>query len=201
MRRSFSKSKLFSGAATDFGAAPNTQVSFVDAAMPGMLPVINGECVGAGGAHGTWPERADQICIAGSTGKTILCRSAARLPDQPVRTSRCRHWQNRHRVGGWIGSDHRCDAPASGAGRWQIAARPGSVALVHRSQPLGVALMEIVSEPDIRSPEEAGAYLLQAAHGAALSRHLRPATWTRGACAADVNVSVRKAGRSVSHAL
>jgi aspartyl-tRNA(Asn)/glutamyl-tRNA(Gln) amidotransferase subunit B len=40
-----SKSKLFSGAATDFGAAPNTQVSFVDAAMPGMLPVINGECV------------------------------------------------------------------------------------------------------------------------------------------------------------
>src|SRR5689334_23695721 len=40
-----SRAKLFSGAATDFGASPNTQVSFVDAAMPGMLPVINRECV------------------------------------------------------------------------------------------------------------------------------------------------------------
>lgn len=39
------KSKLFSGAATDFGSAPNTQVSLVDAAMPGMLPVLNGHCV------------------------------------------------------------------------------------------------------------------------------------------------------------
>ena len=43
--RSISKAKLFSGAATEFGAEPNTQVSFVDAAFPGMLPVINRECV------------------------------------------------------------------------------------------------------------------------------------------------------------
>ena len=46
-----SNAKLFSGASTEFGGAPNSHVSLVDAAMPGMLPVINAECVRAGGAY------------------------------------------------------------------------------------------------------------------------------------------------------
>ena len=79
-----SKSKLFSGAATDFGAAPNTQVSFVDAAFPGMLPVINRVCVAAGGAHRARPERAHQHGQPLRSQELFLSRSACRLSDQPV---------------------------------------------------------------------------------------------------------------------
>ena len=49
-------SKLFSGASTEFGGAPNSHVSLVDAAMPGMLPVINEECVAPGGPHRARPQ-------------------------------------------------------------------------------------------------------------------------------------------------
>ena len=65
-----SKAKLFSGASTEFGAEPNSNVSFVDAAMPGMLPVINQVCVehavrsgcGLEGERGVWTRRSSCIC-------------------------------------------------------------------------------------------------------------------------------------------
>ena len=68
-----SRSKLFSGAATEFGAEPNSQVSFVDAAFPGMLPVLNRECVAQAGAHRTRPERADQSHQPVRPEKLFLC--------------------------------------------------------------------------------------------------------------------------------
>ncbi len=64
------KSKLFSGASTEFGADPNSQVSFVDAAMPGMLPVINKKCVEQAVRTGAWPEGEDQPASACSTART-----------------------------------------------------------------------------------------------------------------------------------
>ena len=76
-----SKAKLFSGASTAFGAAPNSQVSLVDAAMPGMLPVINEALRRAGGAHRARPQGADQPRLASSTARTTsipTCRRATR---------------------------------------------------------------------------------------------------------------------------
>jgi aspartyl-tRNA(Asn)/glutamyl-tRNA(Gln) amidotransferase subunit B len=165
-----SKAKLFSGAATDFGAPPNSQVSFVDAAFPGMLPVINRECVaqavrtGLGlNAHIHMVSRFD--------------RKNYFYADLPA-GYQIRQYQY----------------PIVGEGKIEIELADGStreigITRLHLEQDAGkslhdqhptksfidlnrsgVALMEIVSEPDIRSPEEAGA---QAAHDPAVSRHVR----------------------------
>ena len=80
-----SKSKLFSGAATEFGAEPNTQVSPVDAGMPGMLPVINGICVEQAVRTGLGPARQDQPDLGVRAQELLLRRPAAGLSDQPVR--------------------------------------------------------------------------------------------------------------------
>jgi aspartyl-tRNA(Asn)/glutamyl-tRNA(Gln) amidotransferase subunit B len=188
-----SQSKLFSGAATDFGSSPNSQVSLVDAAFPGMLPVLNQECVaqavrtGLGlDAHINLMSRFDR--------KNYFY---ADLP-QGYQISQFEH-------------------PIVGAGTIEIELADGStrqigVTRLHLEQDAGkslhdqhptksyidlnrsgVALMEIVSEPDLRSPEEAGAYL----------RKLRTVLRYLGTCdgnmeegsmRADVNVSVRKHG-------
>ena len=188
-----SKSKLFSGAATDFGFEPNSQVSLVDAAFPGMLPVLNEECVaqavrtGLGlAAHINLMSRFDR--------KNYFY---ADLPSG-YQISQFEH-------------------PIVGAGNVEIELADGStrqigVTRLHLEQDAGksmhdqhatksyidlnrcgVALMEIVSEPDLRSPEEAGAYL----------RKLRTVLRYLGTCdgnmeegsmRADVNVSVRKHG-------
>jgi aspartyl-tRNA(Asn)/glutamyl-tRNA(Gln) amidotransferase subunit B len=188
-----SKSKLFSGAPTDFGAEPNTQVSLVDAAMPGMLPVINGECVrqavrtglALGAKINRW-SRFDR--------KNYFY---ADLP-QGYQISQFQH-------------------PVVGEGTLRVELEDGStrdigIERIHLEQDAGksvhdhapgkshvdlnrsgVALMEIVSKPDMRSPEEAGAYV----------RKLRSILRYVGSCdgnmdegsmRADVNVSVRKAG-------
>ena len=190
-----SKSKLFSGAATDFGAAPNTQVSFVDAAMPGMLPVINGECVAQAVRTGLGLNA--QINLHSRFDRKNYFY--ADLP-QGYQISQFEH-------------------PVVGTGKIDIELADGSVRTIgvtrlhleqdagkslHDQDPSrsfidlnrsGVALMEIVSEPDIRSPEEAGAYL----------RKLRTVLRYLGTCdgnmdegsmRADVNVSVRKPGEA-----
>jgi aspartyl-tRNA(Asn)/glutamyl-tRNA(Gln) amidotransferase subunit B len=190
-----SKSKLFSGAATDFGAAPNTQVSFVDAAMPGMLPVINGECVAQAVRTGLGLNA--QINLHSRFDRKNYFY--ADLP-QGYQISQFEH-------------------PIVGTGKIDIELADGSVRTIgvtrlhleqdagkslHDQDPSrsfidlnrsGVALMEIVSEPDIRSPEEAGAYL----------RKLRTVLRYLGTCdgnmdegsmRADVNVSVRKPGEA-----
>ena len=188
-----SQAKLFSGAATAFGAEPNTQVSFVDAAFPGMLPVINRECVaqavrtGLGlNAHVNTVSRFD--------------RKNYFYADLPA---------------GYQISQY--EHPIVGAGQVEVELSDGTTRQIgitrlhleqdagkslHDQHPsksfidlnrAGVALMEIVSEPDIRSPEEAGAYLRKLR---SILRYLGTCdgNMEEGSMRADVNVSVRQHG-------
>jgi len=192
-----SNAKLFSGAATAFGAEPNTQVSLVDAAMPGMLPVPNRECIRQAVRTGmaidakinTW-SRFDR--------KNYFY---ADLP-QGYQIS-----QLYHPIVG-EGSldisldDKNPDASVKTIGIERIHVEQDAGKLMHDQHPTrsyvdlnrsGVALMEIVSKPDMRSPQEAGAYL------AKLRSILRyvgscDGNMDQGSMRADVNVSVRKAG-------
>ena len=80
-----SEAKLFSGASTAFGGEPNSHVSLVDAAMPGMLPVINEECVRqAGDPHRAWAQGGDQPAVGVRPQELFLSRPAAGLSDQPI---------------------------------------------------------------------------------------------------------------------
>lgn len=188
-----SKAKLFSGAATAFGAEPNTQVSFVDAAFPGMLPVINRECVA----------KAVRTGLGLNAHINIVSRFDRKnyfYADLPAgyQISQYQH-------------------PIVGEGKIEIELADGSTRQIgvtrlhleqdagkslhdqHPSQSLidlnrsGVALMEIVSEPDMRSPEEAGAYLRKLR---TILRYLGTCdgNMEEGSMRADVNVSVRKHG-------
>ena len=189
--------KLFSGAATAFGAEPNTQVSLVDAAMPGMLPVPNRECIRQAVRTGmaieaqinTW-SRFDR--------KNYFY---ADLP-QGYQISQLYH----PLVGEGsltIAADEKAGIPADKViGIERIHVEQDAGKLMHDQHPTmsyvdlnrsGVALMEIVSRPDMRSPAEAGAYV----------RKLRSILRYVGSCdgnmeegsmRADVNVSVRKPG-------
>ncbi|MDE2042772.1 MAG: Asp-tRNA(Asn)/Glu-tRNA(Gln) amidotransferase subunit GatB, partial [Alphaproteobacteria bacterium] len=192
-----SRSKLFSGAATAFGAEPNTQVSLVDAAFPGMLPVLNREC----------------IVQAVKTGLAINAQINrwsrfdrknyfyADLP-QGYQISQLYH----PLVGEGaleIEADEKAGISAPKTiGIERIHVEQDAGKLMHDQHPTmsyvdlnrsGIALMEIVSRPDMRSPAEAGAYL----------RKLRSILRYVGSCdgnmeegsmRADVNVSVRKPG-------
>ena len=79
-----SKSKLFSGASTEFGNQPNTNVSLVDAAMPGMLPVINAECVAQAARTGLGLKAQDQPALGLRPQELFLSRSAAGLSDLAI---------------------------------------------------------------------------------------------------------------------
>ena len=83
-----SQAKLFSGASTAFRRCAQRHVSLVDAAMPGMLPVINEECVRAGDPHRPWTEGEDQSQIGLRPEELFLSRFAAGLSDQPVQIAR-----------------------------------------------------------------------------------------------------------------
>ena len=188
-----SRSKLFSGAAVGFGAGPNEQVSLVDAAMPGMLPVINGYCV----------EQAVRAGLAIKAKVNTWSRFDRKnyfFPDLPQ---------------GYQISQYK--DPIVGEGEVEVEKDDGSSFIVrierlhleqdagksiHDLDPdwtyvdlnrAGTALMEIVSRPDIRSAEGAAAYV----------KKLRSILRYLGACdgdmekgnlRADVNVSVRKPG-------
>ncbi|MBO9582353.1 MAG: Asp-tRNA(Asn)/Glu-tRNA(Gln) amidotransferase subunit GatB [Sphingobium sp.] len=192
-----SQAKLFSGAATAFGAEPNSQVSLVDAAMPGMLPVPNKECI----------RQAVRTGLAINAQINRWSRFDrknyfyADLP-QGYQISQLYH----PLVGEGeltIDADEKAGIPADKSiGIERIHVEQDAGKLMHDQHPTrsyvdlnrsGVALMEIVSRPDMRSPAEAGAYL----------RKLRSILRYVGSCdgnmeegsmRADVNVSVRKPG-------
>ena len=190
------ESKLFSGAPTKFGAAPNTQVSLVDAAMPGMLPVLNEKCV----------EQAVRTGL-GINSKintySVFARKNYFYPDLPQ---------------GYQISQF--EDPIVGEGEIEIDLPDGSVKIigitrlhleqdagksVHDQHPKktyvdlnrsGCALMEIVSEPDIRSPEEAIAYLSKIRM---ILRYLGTCdgNMDEGSMRADVNISMRRPGEEL----
>jgi aspartyl-tRNA(Asn)/glutamyl-tRNA(Gln) amidotransferase subunit B len=187
------RSKLFSGAAASFGAAPNTQVSLVDAAMPGMLPVLNGECVRQAVRTGL-ALAAEVHRVSRFDRKNYFY---ADLP-QGYQISQLYH----PIVGeGHLDIEPDGEAPKRvGIERLHLEQDAGkSVHDGHATMTYvdlnrsGCALMEIVSKPDLRSPAQAGAYVR------ALRSLLRyvgscDGNMEEGSMRADVNVSVRKAG-------
>ena len=154
-----SKAKLFSGAPTDFGAEPNTQVSFVDAGMPGMLPVINEICV----------EQAVRTGL-GLKAKinyvSVFARKNYFYADLPQGYQISQYELPIVGEGEVILDMPDGSARAIGIERLHLEQDAGkSIHDQHPSKSFidlnrsGVALMEIVSKPDLRSPEEAGLYL------------------------------------------
>ncbi|HUW80792.1 MAG TPA: Asp-tRNA(Asn)/Glu-tRNA(Gln) amidotransferase subunit GatB [Acidocella sp.] len=188
-----SESKLFSGASATYGGAPNSHVSFVDAGFPGMLPVINRECVAQAVRTGLGLKA--QINLFSRFDRKNYFY--ADLPNG-YQISQFAH-------------------PIVGTGDVEIELQDGTIKHIgitrlhleqdagksmHDQHPsksvidlnrAGVALMEIVSEPDIRSPEEAGAYLRKIRQ---ILRYLGTCdgNMEEGSMRADVNVSVRKPG-------
>jgi len=188
-----SKSKLFSGAATDFGAEPNSQVSFVDAAFPGMLPVPNAECVAQAVRTGL-----------GLNAKINLVSRFDRknyfYADLPSGYQISQY--EKPIVGTGAIEIELADGSTKSIGVTRLHLEQDAGKSLHDQDPTksyidlnraGVALMEIVSEPDIRSPDEAGAYVRKLR---SIMRYLGTCdgNMEEGSLRADVNVSVRKAG-------
>ena len=189
-----SNSKLFSGASTQVGAEPNSNVAFVDAAMPGMLPVINAFCIEQAVRTGLGLKAAINL-------RSAFDRKNYFYPDLPqgYQISQLYH-------------------PIVGEGEVLVEMSPGVARLVrierihleqdagksiHDMDPAmsfvdfnrtGVALMEIVSRPDIRGPEEAAAYVAKLRQ---ILRYLGTCdgNMQSGNLRADVNVSVCRAGQ------
>ncbi|HTZ37283.1 MAG TPA: Asp-tRNA(Asn)/Glu-tRNA(Gln) amidotransferase subunit GatB [Stellaceae bacterium] len=187
------EAKLFSGAATAFGAEPNTQVSTVDAAFPGMLPVINRHCVEQAVKTGLGLDAEINLV-------SVFDRKNYFYPDLPAGYQISQYQQ-----------------PVVGRGRVAIELSDGSTREVgitrlhleqdagkslHDQHPrdtyvdlnrAGIGLMEIVSEPDLRSAEEAGVYLRKLR---SILRYLGTCdgNMEEGSLRCDCNVSVRKPG-------
>lgn len=187
-----SNAKLFSGASTEFGAGPNSQVSFVDAGFPGMLPVINEECVAQAVRTGLGLQA--QINLVSRFDRKNYFY--ADLP-QGYQISQLFH--------PIVGAGHveiEVDGETRRIGITRLHLEQDAGKSLHDQDPArsfidlnrsGVALMEIVSEPDIRSPDEAGAYLRKLR---TILRYLGTCdgNMEEGSMRADVNVSVRKHG-------
>ncbi|HRK70398.1 MAG TPA: Asp-tRNA(Asn)/Glu-tRNA(Gln) amidotransferase subunit GatB [Micropepsaceae bacterium] len=188
-----SKAKLFSGAATAFGAAPNAQVSLVDAAMPGMLPVINEFCV----------EQAIRTGL-GLNAKinlvSVFDRKNYFYPDLPAGYQISQYKQPIVGEGVVLVDMPNGDTIEVGIERLHLEQDAGksshdmhpSLSFVDLNRS-GIALMEIVSRPDLRSGEEAAAYLKKLR---TILRYLGTCdgNMDEGSMRADVNVSVRKPG-------
>jgi len=192
-----SNAKLFSGAATAFGAEPNSQVSLVDAAMPGMLPVPNRECI-------RQAVRTGMAINAQINRWSRFDRKNYFYADLPqgYQISQLYHPLVGEGVIEVVLDEKDPDSAKKTIGIERIHVEQDAGKLMHDQHPTqsyvdlnrsGVALMEIVSRPDMRSPAEAGAYL----------RKLRSILRYVGSCdgnmeegsmRADVNVSVRKPG-------
>ncbi|MBQ5469479.1 MAG: Asp-tRNA(Asn)/Glu-tRNA(Gln) amidotransferase subunit GatB [Acetobacter sp.] len=190
-----SDSKLFSGSPTTFGAEPNTQVSLIDAAFPGMLPVLNRACVAQ--AIRTGLGLNAQINL-----KSRFDRKNYFYADLPqgYQISQFEH----PIVGKGCITIELADGRTREIGITRLHLEQDAGKLLHDQDPslsfvdlnrAGIALMEIVSEPDIRSPEEAGAYLRKLRQ---ILRYLGTCdgNMEEGSLRADVNVSVRKAGEA-----
>lgn len=190
-----SAAKLFSGGATAFGADPNTQVDLLDAGLPGMLPVLNEHCV-------TQAVRTGLGLNAQINRTSVFARKNYFYADLPL---------------GYQISQY--EQPIVGEGEIEIDLPDGSARMVgierlhleqdagkslHDQHPsksfidlnrAGVALMEIVSKPDMRSPEEAGAYIRKLR---SILRYLGTCdgNMEEGSLRCDVNVSVRPVGET-----
>jgi aspartyl-tRNA(Asn)/glutamyl-tRNA(Gln) amidotransferase subunit B len=191
-----SNAKLFSGAATAFGAEPNTQVSLVDAAMPGMLPVPNRECI-------RQAVRTGMAIDAQINRWSRFDRKNYFYADLPqgYQISQLYH----PLVGEGhldVGPDDKNPDQVKRIGIERIHVEQDAGKLMHDQHPTksyvdlnrsGVALMEIVSRPDMRSPAEAGAYLTKLR---SILRYVGSCdgNMDQGSMRADVNVSVRKPG-------
>src|SRR5437868_355348 len=191
-----SNAKLFSGAATAFGGEPNSQVSLVDAAMPGMLPVINEECIRQAIRTGLGLKAEIHL-------KSVFDRKNYFYPDLPQ---------------GYQISQYK--SPLVGEGEVVVDLPDGETVRVgierlhleqdagkslhdrHASMSLvdlnrsGVALMEIVSRPDMRSADEAKAYVTKLRQ---IMRYLGTCDGNMedGSLRADINVSVRRPGAAL----
>ncbi len=188
-----SKAKLFSGAATEFGADPNCQVSFVDSGFPGMLPVINRVCV----------EQAIRTGI-GINGQinpvSVFDRKNYFYADLPAGYQISQYLRPIVSAG-WLTLD-LADGKSRRVGITRLHLEQDAGKSLHDQHPSktyvdlnrsGVALMEIVSEPDLRSPEEAGAYLRKLR---SIMRYLGTCdgNMEEGSMRCDANVSVRRPG-------
>jgi aspartyl-tRNA(Asn)/glutamyl-tRNA(Gln) amidotransferase subunit B len=191
-----SNAKLFSGASTEFGGAPNSHVSLVDAAMPGMLPVINEQCVKQAVRTGLGLNAKINL-------RSVFDRKNYFYPDLPQ---------------GYQISQYK--SPIVGEGEVTVELEGGKTATIgierlhleqdagkslHDQSPTmsfvdlnrsGVALMEIVSKPDIRDAEQAKAYVTKVR---SILRYLGTCDgdMEKGSLRADVNVSVRKPGEAL----
>lgn len=192
-----SDAKLFSGAATTFGAEPNTQVSLVDAAMPGMLPVPNRECI-------RQAVRTGMAIDAAINRWSRFDRKNYFYADLPQGYQISQLYHPLVGEGAVDISLDEKDPDASGKriGVERIHVEQDAGKLMHDQHPTrsyvdlnrsGVALMEIVSRPDMASPAEAGAYLRKLR---AILRYVGSCdgNMEEGSMRADVNVSVRKRG-------
>ena len=187
-----SDAKLFSGAATAFGAEPNSQVSLVDAAMPGMLPVPNRECI-------RQAVRTGMAIDARINRWSRFDRKNYFYADLPQGYQISQLY---HPLVGEGSVSVEVDGAEKTIGVERIHVEQDAGKLMHDQHPTksyvdlnrsGVALMEIVSKPDMRSPAEAGAYLTKLR---AILRYVGSCdgNMDQGSMRADVNVSVRKPG-------
>ena len=188
-----SKAKLFSGAATDFGAEPNTQVSPVDAAFPGMLPVINRFCVEQAVKTGLGLNAKIEL-------ESVFERKNYFYPDLPAGYQISQYEQPV--VGrGKVALDMP-DGTTREIGITRLHLEQDAGKSLHDQHPTlsyvdlnraGVALMEIVSEPDLRSAEEARIYLRKLR---SILRYLGTCdgNMEEGSLRCDCNVSVRRPG-------
>jgi aspartyl-tRNA(Asn)/glutamyl-tRNA(Gln) amidotransferase subunit B len=188
-----SRAKLFSGASTEFGGEANTHVSLVDAAMPGMLPVVNAECVRQAVRTGLGLKAKINL-------KSVFDRKNYFYPDLP-QGYQISQYKSPIVGGGEVIVDMP-DGETVRVGIERLHLEQDAGKSLHEQNPemslvdlnrAGVALMEIVSKPDLRSAEQAMAFL----------RKLRSVLRYLGTCdgdmekgnlRADVNVSVRKPG-------
>ncbi len=186
-----SKAKLFSGASAAFGGAPNSHVSFLDAGMPGMLPVVNEACVEAAIKTG--------IALNAKINEvSIFDRKNYFYPDLPL------GYQISQFSDPIVGKGH-LDIETEGSGAKRIGVTRLHLEMdagksLHDQDPMrsyidlnraGVGLMEIVTEPDIRSAEEAAAYVTKLR---AILRYLGvcDGNMEEGSLRCDVNLSVRR---------
>ena len=188
-----SNSKLFSGSSTSFGADHNTQVSFVDAGMPGMLPVINSVCV----------EQAIKTGLglnAKINNFSIFDRKNYFYPDLPQGYQISQFEQPI--VGNGMITIDLDNGESKNIGIERLHLEQDAGKSLHDQHPSysfvdlnrsGVALMEIVSMPDMRSPEEAQTYVKKLRN---IMKYLQTCdgNMEEGSLRADINVSVRKPG-------
>ncbi len=188
-----SKAKLFSGASTAFGGEPNSHVSLVDAAMPGMLPVINAECVRQAIRTGLGLNARINL-------KSVFDRKNYFYPDLPQGYQISQYKSPVVGEGEVVIDLPDGESVTIGIERLHLEQDAGksihdqhpSLSLVDLNRS-GVALMEIVSKPDLRSAEEAKAYVSKLR---SILRYLGTCDgdMEKGNLRADVNVSVRKPG-------